>query len=321
MTFVPYQSAKEVVDAFINLLHDNQISPPAGSRPESELLSMTQLLHDWKNPATHSGNTQLLRDAAGAHDLAAKVLCARQCPEFRELLPHLKMLAEAPDYARVTQLTRGDGRDDLSRKYAELYLACLAIHCGEGLRLDHPQRSRGDNPDVMLQFMGRTWALAVKTISSTQGQTVYENMLNAAVQIERSGANHGLIVINTKNVIAHDDLWKASFANEHEATQAIISQVRQICANAEENRSDEEWRRIFARPKVVAPVLFMAQSLVALPIGDAQVPTPLKAIAVEPFGQALHPDAMELAESINMFMALLVGSHVPALRTISSETD
>lgn len=52
-------------------------------------------------------------------------------------------MAESIDFSRVILMDKSDGRDDLSRKYAELYLACLAIHCRTGLTLDHPVKSKG----------------------------------------------------------------------------------------------------------------------------------------------------------------------------------
>jgi hypothetical protein len=34
------------------------------------------------------------------------------------------------------------------------------------IALDHPVNSMGDNPDVMLDFRGQRWALALKTMRS-----------------------------------------------------------------------------------------------------------------------------------------------------------
>ncbi|MEN6542177.1 hypothetical protein [Parvibaculum sp.] len=36
----------------------------------------------------------------------------------------------------------------------ELYVACLAMTFGSNIALDHPVNSKGDNPDVMLDFRG-----------------------------------------------------------------------------------------------------------------------------------------------------------------------
>ncbi|MEK7428820.1 MAG: hypothetical protein V4514_14340 [Pseudomonadota bacterium] len=44
--------------------------------------------------------------------------------------------------------------DDAANKVTELYVACLAMTFGSNIALDHPVNSKGDNPDVMLDFRG-----------------------------------------------------------------------------------------------------------------------------------------------------------------------
>jgi len=312
MTLIPYAYANAVVDEFHALLSTHKINPPARSKAENDLFSMAELLEIWRDPQGRIAQPCLIRAAAGAHDLASKVLCARGLPEFPAVLPHLKLMAEAPDFSRVILMDKGDGRDDLSRKYAELYLACLAIHCGTGLRLDHPVKSKGDNPDVMLLFEGKTWALAVKTISSTQGQSVYTNIAGAAEQIERSSAAAGLVVINAKNVIPHDTIWNKNYGNLDEAVADLNAVAREICTNASANRPDKEWQDVFQSKATVAPVLFILQSVARIHLSPGLVSTPIKVIACDPFGRSLDDDAMKLAESLNMVAASLLGSTPPA---------
>jgi hypothetical protein len=50
----------------------------------------------------------------------------------------------------------------VSRKLVELYVACLAIHCGHNVELDHPVSSKGDNPDIMLDYGAFRWEIAIK---------------------------------------------------------------------------------------------------------------------------------------------------------------
>jgi hypothetical protein len=91
---VPYPQAAEVVDQFIKLLAELQISTPKNSAIEGELLSFVALLDAWKDPKGVESEARLIREAAGAHDLAAKVLCARSCPEFPSLVPHLRAIVD-----------------------------------------------------------------------------------------------------------------------------------------------------------------------------------------------------------------------------------
>ncbi len=319
MTLVSYEFATSVVDNFHTLLSTHKINPPAPSKVQDDLFSMAELFEIWLNPQDYIAQPCLIRAAAGAHDLASKVLCARELPEFETVLSHLRLMAEAPDFSRITLMDGSSVRDDLSRKYAELYLACLAIHCGTGLTLDDPVNSKGDNPDVMMQFEGKTWALAVKTISSTQGQSVYENIAGAAKQIERSSAEAGLVVINAKNVIPHDTIWKNEYGNLDEAVAALKAVASEICTNASDNRPNEEWQDIFRGESTVAPVLFILQTVARIQLGTGLVPTPIKVIAWDPFGRSPYGDAKELAESLNMVAASLLGAEPPAhLRPMSS---
>jgi hypothetical protein len=76
------------------------------------------------------------------------------------------MVAEAREFTTIGQIAPADVRDDISRKMAELYVGCLAVHCGDQVVLDHPHRAKGDNPDILLTWEGRRWALAVKTLMS-----------------------------------------------------------------------------------------------------------------------------------------------------------
>lgn len=328
MPLVPYTLAAKVVDDFHDLLIAQGISPPAGTKVEGEVFSMGQLLHEWKVLSLAVREPALLRDAAGAHDLAAKILSARDCDEFPQLLPHLKLLGSAPDYARITQLQKGHGRDDLSRKYVELYLACLAIHCSTNLLLDDPSKAKGDNPDIMLQFAERKLALAIKApspssrpIKSISGQSIFNLMVSAAGQIERSSAETGLIVISLKNVLEHDKLWQGNFRNLNEAVAGMRAQVEAVCEAVAKDRTSAEWEKVFRRRGVVGPVVFLGQSLVQVPVGTGDIiPTPLKALFCEQFNHEMDTDAIELLESMNMFMASIVGSRITVEESDTTET-
>ncbi len=86
-------------------------------------------------------------------------------------------------------------------------MACLAITFGSNIALDHPVNSKGDNPDVMLDFRSQRWALALKTLHSGKPRTIYDNIKKAADQIEASSATHGLVILNVKNLLDYDALW------------------------------------------------------------------------------------------------------------------
>jgi hypothetical protein len=189
MTLVPYSEAEDIGDRFFALLQKCGIDPPGATSLEDELLSLTALVEIWKDQTRISSRPnydETMRAAAGVHDLAAKVLCAQNLPEFASFIDHLTLIAAGKIYTTIAQNSVGDIRDDISRKMAELYIGCLAIHCGNNLALDHPTASKGDNPDVMLSYAGRRWALAIKTSSSQSGQTIFENIEEASKQLNKS---------------------------------------------------------------------------------------------------------------------------------------
>jgi hypothetical protein len=310
MSFVPYQDAKDIGARFLAVLSVRGITPPAGSAVEAEMLSLVELLEIWSDPArirqTHE-NALIIRQAAGAHDLAAKVLSSEKLPEFRSFEKHLKMIAEAKEFTTVTQNAVADGRDDISRKMAELYVGCLAIHCGTQVVLDDPQHAKGDNPDVMLSYEGQSWAIAIKTlVSDRHGQTIFDNIRRAAQQIDASAAEKGLIVINAKNVIDHDKLWNPPrpFASVGESVEVLRAELRRLADLARKERPESDWDEVFSG-KAVPPVTFMGQSVAYLPLGGAfRAPTPLKAMVS--FGADRNDKAMELAGCLNHWMQLLL---------------
>jgi hypothetical protein len=97
LTFVPFSEANKIGDRFLQLLSDEGIKPPVYSGIEDELLSLTQLIEITKNPELVTGAKQssILRTAAGIHDLAAKVLSVAPLAEFKNFVPHLRLIAEA----------------------------------------------------------------------------------------------------------------------------------------------------------------------------------------------------------------------------------
>lgn len=318
MTIVPFDDASRIADEFIALIDSLGVSPAPSGKLEDELLSPLALLEFWRKPTLiddPADQARILLAAAGVHDFAAKVLSARGLPEFSELVPHLKLFAEGKIKTSLTQNTVNDPSDDTSRKLSELYAACLAIHCGDGVRLDHPVHSKGDNPDVMLNYLGRRWALAIKTPSSRQGQSLFKNISDAARQIERCAADKGLVVINAKNLIDHAALWQPDrpFATVEDAIETLKADLLRSVEAPDETvdegvrRAAEEWDAAFSGGKAVLPVLFVAQSVTAVRTASGiSVPVPLKMLLCSSYDRPSDPDGEELAQCLNHWMQTLL---------------
>ena len=308
------RASTEIGNRFLELLKKYQINPPCGSYIEDELLSLTRLIEITKNPnlVCDEESKSVLSFAAGLHDLAAKILSVESLPEFKEFLPHLRLIAATKiPKASLRQNGKSDIRDDTSRKITELYLACLAAHIGTDVLLDHPTNSKGDNPDIIFTaeidgFSAQRWTFAIKSISSKQGQTIYERIKEAGNQINHANceAEYGMVIINTKDALDHDALWNpsVSFKSLEEAKSALLNQLKQFAEDAIYNRPKADWDEIFVE-KVVRPVIFMGQSLVKLTTDFSdQTPTQLKMLLIFEADGEVDPIGFNIATYMNEFM-------------------
>lgn len=339
MELLPFVAAEDVGDRFLALLSAEGIKPPSKSEVENQLLSLTELVSIAKDPrrAESKNYGDLIRTAAGVHDLAAKILSCSDILEFNEFRDHLRLIADgiSPTYGTITQNTASDIRDDVARKIAELYVACLVAQFGLNVRLDHPTNSLGDNPDIVFDlklnrkpkgqepiYEEETWTIAIKTISSRHGQTIFENVKKAAEQIKspKCCANHGLILINVKNVLPHDCLWEKRYSSLEESQCDLLNEIRLLTDAAKEERSATEWRNLFDN-KVVLPIIFLGQTAVSLPEtqdeecsskaidSDFRVPTSLKMMNIfDPLEESnsVCPTAKFVAERMNHYMQTIL---------------
>jgi hypothetical protein len=321
MALISFATANQIGDRFLDLLSRLGIDPPAGSGIESELLSITELFEVANNPELVQDEARrawILRTAVGIQDLAAKVLAVESLHEFPNFLDHLKLISDTKyPVASLAQNAASRYDDDTARKIAEFYLGCLAASVGTNVRLDHPSNAVGDNPDVIVDVeeagppvRKRAWALAIKTISSTKGQTIYERIKDGAEQIDREAckADVGIVIINTKSAIDHEAMWSpaTSFTNEVEAIDALGNQVRALVEAADKERPTAEWDRLFTG-RTVRPVLFMAHSI-------ARVPTLLSSETAMPIKLFMPFDASGSADQVAHNLADVLNDYMQKIR-------
>ncbi len=90
----------------------------------------------------------------------------------------------------------------------ELFMATLCLDLSpQGIEMDHPVRSKGDNPDILLDFNGKKWGLGCKAPHSLQPKSIFDNIESAVCQINDSKAKAGIPVMTLKNVFNHDECW------------------------------------------------------------------------------------------------------------------
>jgi hypothetical protein len=149
----------------------------------------------------------------------------------------------------------------------------------------------------------------VKTlVSERNGQTIFERIQEAARQIDASAAAYGMVVINAKNVINHDEFWEPPlpFVSLDAAREAIRAALRGLIDLAAEGRPQAEWDALFAG-KTVPPVMFIGQSVTYLPLGGGfEAPTPLKAMVMDACNRIPDPAGTELAWCLNHWMQAIL---------------
>lgn len=315
MSIVPFNHANNIGDRFLDMLRRHGINPGISSKLENELLSLTALIEIWENPSLiedEQYKLNILRSAAGLYDLGAKILTVEPLQDFPTFLPHLQLIGELKyDYASLGQNVASGPSDDTARKIAELYIGCLAVHVGIDIQLDSPTNAKGDNPDVMFtvkkddrEESSQRWALAIKTISTTQGQTIFERIREGALQIDdpKCSADRGMVIINAKSALDHDALWNGNYNDSSEGVAALKAQLDYLAEQADLNRPQQEWDDIFLA-KVVRPIIFMGQTLITLPTPlSNKTPTILRLFSIYCANGKADETGCGLAFCMNEFM-------------------
>ncbi|MBK6544291.1 MAG: hypothetical protein IPG12_03280 [Saprospiraceae bacterium] len=89
----------------------------------------------------------------------------------------------------------------------ELYVALLCMSFATNIRLDNPNNSKGDNPDIMFEFQNLKWAIACKALHSDNEKTLYDTIEKGVKQINRSSVDKGIVLVNFKNIINRNQIW------------------------------------------------------------------------------------------------------------------
>lgn len=317
-----FQNADKIVDRFLNLLanaKDNNgklkpITPVTGSKAEDNLLSMSNLLEISKNISCANADSRLLAMAGGMYDLAAKILSVENQLEFTKFYDHLNLIANIKVNTSIVQASPGCPTDDTHRKITELYLGCLAIHAGHNVELDSPTNSNGKNPDILFDIIfdehscTQRWALAIKTISSNKGQTIYENIKKGGAQIEQSEAVRGMVVINVQDAIDHDSLWSQIFLNEELAKKALKDQIESLANLPKLDRLIDDWNCIFEDNKTSPVVLYMGHAVVKIKDCEhgSHIPMVMKMLYADLPTTKNDDVAMNIAENLNHYMQIIL---------------
>jgi hypothetical protein len=160
-----------------------------------------------------------LREVLGMNDLIHKLLRVQHHASFKQITKHLSLLNSGfpPQNIPASVL------DQSSNKIFELLLAAAIMQHGTDVELDDPKNPRGDNPDVLATIGARRWGFACKVAHSGNGKTIFDSISKGVDQIEVSpAAEVGLVVVNIKNIIRHDDYWSILNLDEWRSGQSPV---------------------------------------------------------------------------------------------------
>jgi hypothetical protein len=203
----PFDTSEKLIYDFEALLKESGIKIETGSDLEKISLAILETNSKHKKEIVHDNSVDirdLFSDVAGLVDFAGKIVKNKTHPDFKQLIPHLKLLNKA-ETAVLT--TKSKITDEGNNKLMELYIALLCMRFSTNIKLDDPNNSKGNNPDIMFTYRNKEWAIACKASHSAKEKTLYDNIDKGTEQIDRSKAEKGLVVVNFKNIINRNQIW------------------------------------------------------------------------------------------------------------------
>jgi len=306
--YFSFNEGRDLVLRFERLLKKNGITIELGGDLKNKYRSVFEVLFRFeqhKKRGDSEDYQSLFRDFSALYDLALKVISVKKHDDFRRLLPHLRKLNKC----NSAQNWPSPITDQDANKIIELYLAALCMRIGTSVYLDDPYNSKGNNPDVIASLNGRRWGFACKTIHTNNSQTMFENIEKAINQIEKSDAEIGVPVINTKNMLPHDHIWPLEkfFLSETEPLSILKAAVKQIQDRFEHDIGLEHILARFRGKKALPGVIYIAQSVSSVFFIETSTPTPIRlnVMSLQKFSENEFTDSVvEVIRRLNHYMQL-----------------
>ncbi len=211
--FTLEENQKAVLD-FEKLLQQYNMGIPPNSPLEEASISILEMLEIRKKKEIHNLKVdcrERWRQAFFLADVARKAVRAQAHADFSKLLSHLHLLLEPTNFSQFSavDVTTTPKQKDTNNKIFELYVAVILFSILSDLQFDNPQASQGGNPDIIGKSRGKKWGFACKVSHSENPLAFLAQVRKGIDQIEKADVDHGLIVVNLKNLIPHDIIWPA----------------------------------------------------------------------------------------------------------------
>ncbi len=302
---ISFADANKGVDALETVLERFEIRIEPGSLLESIALGLHELEQKHRSPALqddHQDIRPLLRESLGMNHLAQLILRVQGHPDFPELVNHLHLLNECNPLPNETTTVLDQG----ANKAFELLVACGAMHAGAtGVRVDHPANAVGDNPDVIATMKDVVWGFACKVAHSSKGLTLFGNIEKGVDQIEKSPAVRGVVIINAKNLIAHDEFLPVvneadvqtgaepmygTFKRYEVARDLLAGRLFQIGDAVAHEPGQEALNETFQGKKSIPLFVMYGHTVIGARLDGAVMPTSLGVLVSYPPGSVARHD-------------------------------
>lgn len=168
------------------------------------------------------------RRAIGLADIATKILAVRNHTNFEQLEPHFQLLLGNEE---ISLFTKTEKENDANNKLFELLIGASAMRFMTDCELEPPDfGGASKNPDLIGTWRGRRWAIACKALHSDNPRAIVQRIEDGCRQIKKSGIPNGIIVLNGKNLIPHDECWPGEKLNGewHYGAHEHIDHLRDV---------------------------------------------------------------------------------------------
>jgi hypothetical protein len=202
---------------FEALLRRHGLEVSGDSPLERAILGAIEMFETHKDKTVHDLKTDCRdrwRQAFSLIEIARKMLNAQGHPDFPQLLQHLGLLVGSANLSQFSMIpvTASPSEKDTNNKVFELLVAGILFRMLSNIQLDKVRPSKGDkrNPDVIGEFQGKRWGFACKTCHARNPKSFIERVEDGIDQIGKADVERGIVVVNLKNLIPHDEIWPAA---------------------------------------------------------------------------------------------------------------
>lgn len=312
-----FDHARQIAERFEVVLDSYGVEISTGSELEAAVFEMMDLEDRRRGRSIvvpgEDIRASMARTLGVLHFAELVVATHARGRQLHSLLPHLRLLNEGATAQNIRRIG-----DEAANKIFEVLNGLACMNFATQVQLDDPVHSKGDNPDILFQFMNRQWALACKVPNGESMISAFDNIESAVAQIERSTAERGVVVLNARNWIDHDQIWRppggAAIGNPEDRDihwawltpempfgMLRVESDRRFAAILD--AKGEELMELFASSQRVLPaVLLFLQSATLVRTPDGPVMTRVGIFATWSFNSRLREPDSQVLHGLNEAM-------------------